>query len=137
MMKAFHLGDILSVTTGRLVAPGHIQAVHGLLDFMTGDTLFTHQLPRACDECAPDLLRQHPDLADVPLPERFESPDEVGPWLAEQVARFGEYIDVAPLSPADHTRINPLEELAMHYPDKPVISVLMDAPEPVEPTDRP
>jgi hypothetical protein len=126
--RSFHLGDILSITTGLLVSPGHIAAVHELLDFMTGDILFTHQLPRAADECKPALLAQHPDLATVEVPEEFDGKEHVDRWLAEQVQRFGEHRDVAPLAPEDHTRINPLTELAMHYPDKPVIAVDLGEP---------
>lgn len=119
--RQFHLGDVLSVTTGRLVAPGHIGAVHALLDYLTGDTLFTHQLPRAMDECQPDLLRQHPQLADVPVPESFDGEAHVLAWLAEQVAEHGEHLDVAPLSPGEHARIHPVDELKFAFPDKRVI----------------
>ena len=61
--KTFHLGDILSVTTSRLVSPRHIDGVYDILNWMTGDNLFTHQLPRASRECEGPLLAQHPDLA--------------------------------------------------------------------------
>ncbi|MDG4791953.1 hypothetical protein O7626_39765 [Micromonospora sp. WMMD1102] len=46
--------------------------------------------------------------------------------LAEQVARFGEVRDVAPLPAGDHTRIGPFTELAMHYPGLPVTPVVVD-----------
>ena len=61
--KQFHLGDVLSITTGRLVSPRHIDGVYDILNFMTGDNLFTHQLPRASDECKPYLVAQFPQLA--------------------------------------------------------------------------
>ncbi len=121
--RSFHLGDILSVTTGRLVAPGHVDAVHQLLDFMTGDTLFTHQLPRAIGECAPHLLAQHPDLAEVSVPDEFDNAKHVLTWLNEQVMRFGEFRDVLPLKEEDHTRIDPISELKMMRPDLPVIAL--------------
>jgi len=121
--RPFHLGDILSVTTGLLVSPGRIAALHELLDFMTNDQLFTHQLPRAAGECKPELLRQHPDLANVPVPDAFRGEDHVNVWMAEQVERYGETREVAALKPGDHTRINPLDELAMLHPGKPVVVV--------------
>lgn len=121
--KSFHLGDILSVTTGYLVSPRHIDGVYDVLNHMTGDNLFTHQLPRASDECSPHLLAQHPDLAEVPVPDEFDGKEHVERWLAEQVARFGEYRDVAPLAEADHTRIDPIAELQMMRPGMPVVVV--------------
>ncbi len=122
----FHLGDILSITTGRLVSNRHIDGVYDVLNHMTGDSLFTHQLPRAAEECAPHLLAQHPDLADVPVPDEFDSKEHVEAWLAEQARRFGEYRDVAPLASEDHTRIDPLAELQMMRPGMPVIGVALD-----------
>lgn len=124
MSRDFHLGDILTVTTGYLVAERHMDAVYDLLNFMTGDDLFTHQLPRASNECASALLAQHPDLAAVVVPNTFSGEANVRAWLAEQVERFGETRSVEPLDPSDHTRINPLDEMAMHYPHVEVIPVV-------------
>jgi hypothetical protein len=124
--RTFHLGDILTITTGRLVSPTHMQGVHEILDFLTGDTLFTHQLPRACDEAQPELLRQHPDLVDIAVPGEFDGVEHVGRWLAEQVARFGETREVSPLRPGDHTVIDPIAELRMMRPDVPIIVVQTD-----------
>lgn len=125
--RTFDLGDVLSITTGRLVSPRHMDAIYDLLNFMTGDNLFTHQLPRASEECAPRILEQHPDLADVPVPEQFDDEAHVLRWLAEQIDRFGATRELRPLRPGDHTRIDPLVELRMMAPDKPVIVV--EAPE--------
>ena len=121
--RDFHLGDILSVTTGLLVSPRHIEGVYDILNWMTGDNLFTHQLPRAGKECRDPLLRQHPDLADVRVPEEFDGKEHVDRWLAEQVERYGETRPVAPLAPVDHTRINPIDEMRMIAPHVPIIGV--------------
>ena len=129
--KPFHLGDILSVTTERLVSPRHIGGVYDILNWMTGDNLFTHQLPRACGECKGPLLAQHPDLAAIVPPETFgdgtkDSAEEaVNRWLAEQVAIYGETREVAPLAAEDHTAIDPLAELRMMKPDAEIIAVVV------------
>lgn len=115
--REFDLGAILTVATGIVLAP--VADVHELLDYMTGDQLFTHQLPRAMGECAPELLRQHPDLAAVDVPE-FDGEASVLRWLDGQVARFGPRRAVTPLREGDHTRIDPIAELKMHWPDVPV-----------------
>lgn len=124
--KRFHLGDVLSVTTGCFVAPSGIDALYELLNFMTGDNLFTHQLPRASEECAPEILRQHPDLAEVRVPGEFDDEAAVWAWLQEQCERFGTWREITPLRPEDHTRINPLAELQMMRPGMPVIEVHVD-----------
>jgi hypothetical protein len=123
--RDFHLGDILSVTTGRLVSPRHIDGVCDILNWMTGDNLFTHQLPRASRECEGPLLAQHPDLAAVEAPEDFGgSREAVETWLAEQVAVYGETREVAPLADEDHTRIDPMTELrAKMHPDAEIVVI--------------
>jgi hypothetical protein len=70
--KRYHLGDILSITTGRLVSPRHMDGVYDILNFMTGDDLYTHQLPRAADECRPYLAKQFPQLSKIDLPKAGE-----------------------------------------------------------------
>jgi hypothetical protein len=134
--KTFHLGDILSITTSRLVSPRHIDGVYDILNWMTGDNLFTHQLPRASEECEGPLLAQHPDLANVVVPDNFgETADEakaaVDRWLAEQVAVYGETREVAPLAAGDHAAIDPLTEMqSMIRPDAEIIAVVApDEPE--------
>ena len=129
--KTFHLGDILSITTGCLVSPRHIGGVYDILNWMTGDNLMTHQLPRACGECEGPLRAQHPDLIAVVVPETFgdgskESAKEaVDRWLAEQVAIYGETREVAPLAADEHTRIDPFTEMRMIKPDAEVITVVV------------
>ena len=60
--KKFHILDVLSVTTGRLLSPRGMDGIYDILGFMTGEDLFTHQLPRASDVCKPYLLRRFPKL---------------------------------------------------------------------------
>ena len=62
MGKEFSLGDVLSITTGRLLSDCHMDGVYDILNWMTGDNLFTHQLPRAAEKCEPWLIEQYPQL---------------------------------------------------------------------------
>ena len=135
----FHLGDILSITTGRLVSNRHMDGVYDILNFMTGDNLFTHQLPRASLECASFLKGQFPqldtpemDIAVSELSEMLETPsgraepaELVAGWLAGQVAKYGEWFEVSPLPPGQHEVRNPIIEAEeMMGPEK-VISVVI------------
>lgn len=128
--KTFHLGDILSVTTSRLVSPRHIGGVYDILGWMTGESLMTHQLPRAAGECEGPLRAQHPDLAEVEVPEKFGGKADVDRWLAEQVAVYGETREVAPLAAGEHTHIDPLDELRMIRPDAEIITVALSDGDP-------
>lgn len=115
--KLFQLGDILSITTGKLVSKRHMDGVYDILNFMTGDNLFTHQLGRASNECRSALLEQHPQLAavtgDEVTPENFKA------WIEAQCAEFGDELMVQPLPEHAHEFIDPMSELAEKvHPDR-------------------
>ena len=66
MKQTFSTCALLTVTTGTLLVP--VKDLYEILNFMTGTSLFTHQLPRASDWAGPLLLAQHPHLAEIDLP---------------------------------------------------------------------
>lgn len=110
MSRSFDLGDVLSITTGRLVSTRHMDGIYDILNYLTGDSLFTHQLPRAMDACREPLLAQHPGLAAVEVPTFGEAVhDEVLAWLTEQKRIHGGSLEVSPLAEWEHQ--NAIEEL--------------------------
>lgn len=118
-MRTFSLGAVLSVSTGCFVAREGFGAVHELLDYMTGDTLFTHQLPRVMGECQPAMLAQHPQLKGIEVPDfgeigsREEAEATVFAWLSTVEAEYGTELPVVPMAAVDHTSIDPLSELGL------------------------
>jgi hypothetical protein len=118
--ELFHLGSILSITTERLVANDGMDAIYKILNYMTGEQLFTHQLPRASRQCKPLLLAQYPDLAredgsDLVIPEgatRDVCQAKCRQWLAQKVQLYGEYLEVKPLPPSENGPRDPIQEAA-------------------------
>lgn len=108
MMKEFHLGDVLSVTTGLLVSPSHIQGVYNILNYMTGHDLFTHQLPRASEKCKPFLFKQFPQLKNITGEE--VNKENWKQWLDEQVEKYGESFNVEPMPQGEYKAMNPVSE---------------------------
>lgn len=143
--KEFHISDILSITTGRLVSTRHMEGVYDILNYMTQDNLFTHQLPRAGEECKPWILFQHPDL-DSPemhfalgeLVEMLETPSgEAEPdklilgWLSKITSgqygiKIAEMLPIEPLYPEDHEVRDPLEEAREMAPHAQILTVRLD-----------
>ncbi len=141
--KQFHLGDVLSIITGRLVSKRHIDGVYNILNFMTGDDLFTHQLPRAGAECKPYLIGQFPQLVGVEMnfaitelgdalkaksgkAEMADAADAdkiVADWPARQVAKYGEMFSVKPIPKGAHEFKNPIAEAEemMGGPEKVIV----------------
>ena len=78
--RTFDLGDVLSVTTGRLVGAGHIGGVYEVLNFLHDAKLFTHQLPNASDEAQPYLESILPRHYDDEMQEELKT---LSLWLTE------------------------------------------------------
>jgi hypothetical protein len=140
-MKLFHISDVLSVTTGRLVASRHMEGVYDILDFLTGDQLFTHQLPRAERECTPWMRSQFPRLfPEEPiiaqalldldaLMTEGDTREERGAKIDQRVERLRLALELPEMLPvyemgADmHTHIDPFEEAQAMMGDDRVIVV--------------
>lgn len=141
-MKTFHISDVLSVTTGRLVSSRHMDGIYEILNFLTGDNLFTHQLPRAMRECEPWLETQFPQLmADSPemavsievlkgnLASTPQNKEAIGSacaaWVEGVRRKFGlpEQLPVYEMGAEMHTHIDPIEEAQAMMGTKNVIAV--------------
>jgi hypothetical protein len=127
-IREFHIGDVYTVATGKLVAPRHIEAVYDLCGYMTGSSPMTHQLPRLSRECEPALREQFPELTDEAMPP-ISSREEADAWLATLYPKYGEMVAVAPLAAVDHTDIDPIAELKLMRPDLPIIAIAAEGSE--------
>lgn len=122
-MRLFPLADILSVTTGRMLSRDHMAGVYRILNYLTGDDLFTHQLPRAVEACGPVLLEQLPQLVGVQPPDGAAVAPLLA-WLAAQEDAYGVSLPVLPVASWD--RRNPLAELLERVAPERVIVVEVD-----------
>lgn len=122
-MMTCDLGTVLSVTTGILLTR-NFGDVHRLMDHLTGDTLFTHQLSRAFKPCKVALLAQFPRLADVTPPANVG--EILDAWLETESVLHGNSFDVVPMAPDAWERRPPLEELqSMMRPDQEMVAVVV------------
>ncbi len=94
--KRFHLGDVLSITTSKLVSPRLMVGVEDILSFMVGDRLFDFGLVMARDACGPYLLEQFPQLMEVDI--SVVDTENYVQWLADQVPKYGEWFEVKQIS---------------------------------------
>lgn len=106
--RAFPLDEVLTVTTGRLVARRHMDGVYDVLNHMTGDNLSTLQLLRAADACLPVVLAQHPDLAAVTADQVPSTAEAIWPWLEALERQYGAERSLVPLAEWEHR--DPVEE---------------------------
>lgn len=147
-MKEFSVEAVLTVAHDRFVC--EMDQVYEILNYMTGDNLFTHQLPRAMRECKPWLLRQHPKL-DAPeisvtamglLISMLENGDPdnghaewskdgarklVLGWLSKYVYPvLGRALSIEPIPKDDHDIIDPITEAVNMVGKDRVIAIKTD-----------
>ena len=124
--KKFHLGHILSITHDRLMCVGEkhpIDGIYKILNFMTGDNLFTHALPRASRECEPWLRRWHPWLNEIDYGDKEINAQNYKDVLKELTDKYGEFHTVEKIPMDDHTIKNPIEELVEMTDIKKIIPI--------------
>lgn len=107
--REFPFADVLTVTTGRLLSRRNMGGLHELLDWMTGQSLMTHQLPRAAEACRPTLLAAHPWLAGIE-PPATESTGELLAWLDAVEAEHPGDVEVPQAAGWEHR--DPIADLA-------------------------
>ena len=122
-VRTFHLGDVISAAFGVLVSPRHMDGVYDTLNFLTGDHLFTHQLPRAGRAVQPWVLEQHPQLAPIEDATAHCTTENWRDWLDEQVALYGETLELTPMPTGAWLHIHPLEEPILDGKDVIVVEV--------------
>lgn len=121
--KLFPTDKVMSVVTGVLVSD--IGGVYEVLDWMTGESMFTHQLPRVSREAMPAILAMHPQLQSAIVEAAQVNGDNYRTWLATWIDRFGPEIAIPKMSTDQHERIDPMSELAEKVsPDRIVIAKL-------------
>jgi hypothetical protein len=115
--KEFATADVLSTITGRLM--GKIGGVYEVLNWMTGEDVYTHQLPRISREAQPVLVAAHPLLQQAVDEAEQVTQANYKEWLQRWEDRYGSVIAVPKFSSDTHERIDPLSEAAeMIHPDK-------------------
>ncbi len=120
MNKQFSLAQILTITDGRLLCD--IGGVYEILDFITGDSLFTHSLPRASRFAQPQIAAQLPWIANIqtdldelttilkPL-RRGSKWDAIAEWNERMACKWGANHPVESCEDS-WLSMNPIAELA-------------------------
>jgi hypothetical protein len=105
-LKAFHLGDLISITDGHLVAPRHMDAIYDILGYLAEDDgLTTIALPMVGRIMEPVVREQHPFLNDIVWDESISDIEDIDErkaaidvWLKNLTDQYGEFHTVVPAS---------------------------------------
>jgi hypothetical protein len=115
--KEFPTADVLSAVTGFLM--GEMGGLYKLLNWMTGEDVFTHQIPRVIREAQPVLVAAHPGLQQAIDESDDVNKETVSHWKRTWEDRYGPTMAVPKFNSDTHESIDPLSELAEKvHPDK-------------------
>jgi hypothetical protein len=117
--KNFPIDAVMSTVTGILVCEDGIGCVYEVLNWMTGESVMTHQIPRISREARPVFLKLYPEMqAAIDEAEQVNG-ENWREWLVTWTNRYGASIAVPVMNIAEHERIDPMSELAEHiHPDR-------------------
>lgn len=94
-VRRFHLGDLLSVTSGRMLAPDGMAGMLRLLRHVEPRGVVPAEQVRPwAERVTVELVTQHPWLWDVHVPA---DESELATWFDEAVAAHGEWHEVTAL----------------------------------------
>lgn len=108
--RRFHLGEILTATTGIYLCPDGLDGFIKLVDYVTGQIHFDHQLGRAGQDIAPYIRGQLPWTAEITVPPIADE-TEGRVFLAEVADRYGEFHVLEPMPEGMYVGREPIAEL--------------------------
>lgn len=112
-------GEIISVGTGKLCCS--MDKVYEIMNFLTGDNLFTHQLPRAFEACKEHVTAQHPWLEQIN--EEDCTPETWKEWLAGVENDYGTEHELTALPPGEWLIVDPVVEAEVMFGKDKVVVV--------------
>ena len=91
--RVFATEVIVSAATGYLFC--ELGDLYGILGFLIGLDIYTHEIPKAVDVCREHIIAQLPWVAELNMEEYTE--EEWQSWIAGVVARYGKRHKLEPL----------------------------------------
>lgn len=134
-VATFHLGDLLSFTTGAAVSPTLMDGIYKVAEHLIGGPVWTHQLVRLTPPIKAEIEAQHPWITAVAKPI-FDFPDDISKddamelimsWLRTQYRQYGELHDLtrSDVFGVRHQQ-DPIDELVGMVGADRVVTVVVD-----------
>ena len=88
--RRFHIGDLLSVTTGVLVSPRYMEGLSDVVGYLTGADIDVDRIPESLAACRAYIVQELPALSDIAAEDvDFET---WRTWLDSQKEQLGEWL---------------------------------------------
>ena len=117
--RRFHIGDVLSITTGQLVSPRGIDGIRDILSYMTDDNPYTTQLGRFAEECLPYLEEQLGEAIRPysEVPASIKDNLSLYKWLhgVTKGMKGDPFLEVGKIRKGDHAVMDSITETELDY----------------------
>ena len=108
MQKSFDLATMISIISGKLFTSW--ENLNSALNFLTGESLYTHQIPRAANVASKHILKSYPELEDIGKDVIINSDYEREAFVGSLVKIFGNEFILEPIKEDEYEHKNPLIE---------------------------
>lgn len=134
--RRFHIGDVLSITTGRLISPRGMDGIYDILGYMTDDSPFTTQLGRFAEECKPYLEQLLGEA--IKVPETITDSLSMYKWLHSVTEGMGgdPFVTVSKVGKKNHAVMDPMTELELDHGPDIMKKVIQIDPKLIEPNEE-
>ena len=106
--RTFDLGSVLTVTTGRLFT--EMDNVYDILNYLSNDNIFTHQIPRVMKTAQSYVLARYPQLEGVGQDVVINGWEDAKTFLDSQKVVLGDSFALSPMPKEMCEHIDPIEE---------------------------
>ena len=119
--RRFPLLVALSAATGILMVDS-FSAVHECIEFVAGEPVFTHQIPRVGDEVAASCLAQHPQLAPAYAEAEQINRGNYAAFAQKWLDEYGPELRLRPMTEDEHERRDFMSEALEHFKPEDIIT---------------
>lgn len=106
--RNFDLGTVLTITSGRLFTD--MDNVYDILNYLSNDEIYTHQIPRVMKAAQSHVLGRYPQLDGVGKEVVINNEQDVKTFIHEQKEIYGDSFGLSPMSEEMCQHIDPIEE---------------------------
>lgn len=107
--KVFDLGTVLTVTSGKVFT--EIDNVYDILNHLSNDSIYTHQISRLMQVAQPWVLAKYPQLEGVGSDVIINNEQEAKMFVEKQKELFGNEFGLSPIPKELYQPIDPFEEM--------------------------
>ena len=107
--RTFDLGTVLTVTSGRVFTS--IDNFYDILNYLSNDKIYTHQIPRVITIAKSYVLERYPQLDGVGKDVVINNKQDVETFIGEQKSIYGDSFVLSPMTGEIYQHIDPIDEL--------------------------